>query len=109
MKRALILLALVATTAHAEFLTGNKLRQLFEDREREAIAIGYTMGVYDADLRAVHCSPDGITGRQLSDIIKMWMANNPDKLHYSADSIILETLKSLWPCPERRPRGERLL
>ncbi len=109
MKKLIIIAAMVATTAHAEFLTGNRLRQLFDDKDREAIAIGYTMGVYDAGMRSVHCPPDGVTGRQLSDIIKMWMSNNPDKLHYSADSIIIEVLRSLWPCPERRPRGERLL
>lgn len=108
MRKLAIIAALVATTAHAEFLTGNKLRELMENPDQAAIATGYVMGVFDAGQRAVHCPPAGITGRQVVEITKFYMNANPDRLHHSADSIILVALSSLWPC-ERRPRGERQL
>ena len=63
MKSKLCAVLLCTTiTAHAEFLTGNKLLQLTQGSEQEqTFALGYVAGSFDAGMGTNHCPPSNVT------------------------------------------------
>jgi len=108
-KKAFIVLALVATTSHAEFVSGNDLARWLGDEKLAGLGQGYIIGAADTLHGIVHCRPGNVTATQVVEIVKKNIQVYPERLHFSGDSIVTESLKQLWPCPERRPRGERQL
>lgn len=106
MKRLLILAALLAGSAHAEFKTGNKLlSQINGDLADYANAVGYVTGVYDTLQSITHCPPGGVTAGQITDMVKNYLETNPEMRHNTADRIIGAVLKRAWPCAERGNSG----
>ncbi len=70
---------------------------------------GYVAGVTDAEAmwkavegktsKATHyCVPEGATTAQGLRIVKKWLNDNPDKLHWRADFIIHQALLEAFPC-----------
>lgn len=109
MKIAAALLALVATTSHAEFVSGNDLARWLGDEKLTSLGQGYIIGAADTLHGIVHCRPGNVTATQVVEIVKKNIQVFPERLHFSGDSIVTESLKQLWPCPDRKPRGERQL
>lgn len=108
MKRILLLAAFAASTAHAEFKTGNKLyEQLRGDTLDTAHALGYIMGVADSIQGVAYCPRDGMTAGQMSDTVKNYLEQRPQNRHLSADVIVTAVLKAHWPCPERKNSNGR--
>lgn len=102
MKRLLILAALCAGTAHAEFKSGNTLlMQIKGDTTDYIHAIGYVTGVYDTLQGVTHCPPANITAGQVTDMVKNYLEANPETRHNSADRLIGIVLRSAWPCANR--------
>lgn len=100
---ACIVLA-AATSAHAEFMTGNDLLAKLTDKTDNwsyAVGIGYISGVHDAGRSVVHCSPVTVTMGQLGDMTRMRLEQVPAILHLSADVLILDMLKTAWPCAKK--------
>ena len=98
--RLAIALLLVCSTAHAEFFTGNDLLAKMDadsivDR---SMALGYVVGVSDTGEGVNHCPPANITTGQVRDLVKGHLTKNPANRHYSADSLITNLLRTLWPC-----------
>lgn len=106
MKRiALTFLALaVASVARAEFLTGNDLLAKLADKADNmnyALGLGYVGGVHDAGKTVVHCSPAAVTMGQIGDMTRMRLEHDPETRNLSADMLILNMLKTAWPCAKK--------
>lgn len=104
MKATIILAAaLAATSASAEFITGNQLldrmnSDLGYDR---GVAAGYVMGAWDSSQGILHCAPAGITLGQIHDMVKQALINAPAVRHNSADAFVVYAANKAWPCPKK--------
>ena len=109
MKRFLAI-ALVATSAHAEFFSGNDLLQRMDSDSpvQRSLSLGYVMGVADAHFGVTQCAPDSVTSGQMRDMVRNYLTNVPGERHFAADSLVVRVLKAAWPCPERQRRGNAL-
>ena len=59
---------------------------------------GYVLGVLDTLQQQVLCVPVGVTRGQLTDIVRRWLRDNPDKRHASAHYLVAAALKEKFPC-----------
>lgn len=92
----------IPVIANAEFISGNELlNNLKGGVDERMFAIGYIAGVSDFLDGLTVCSPNGVTLGQMRDLIRDYLEKNPDKRHYSADSLIRNRLEQLWPCQQR--------
>jgi hypothetical protein len=99
MKKCLAIFLLVSSSAHAGFLSGNKLLEYMNaEPEWRMFAMGYVAGVHDAGDKAVFCSPDSIKVGQTRDIVKVYLETHPAERHELADTLILRVLKQHYPC-----------
>lgn len=103
----LIALLLAPKKANAEFLSGNDLlqRQSSSDSLDRVNAMGYVMGVFDVYVRVTFCSPSMVTVGQVNDMIRNYLSNNPAIRHRSAESLINDALKQVWPCKNQNKGG----
>jgi len=107
----IIALLLASTPAKAEFFSGNDLATKLNSSSTidQAVALGFIQGVFDVYVRITICPPNngaGITAGQLNDMIKNYLNNNPALRHHTAESIINEALKALWPCKQQPRRND---
>jgi hypothetical protein len=111
MKKLLAMLLCVPILAHADFWTGNDLynRQTSTDSMERVQAFGYVIGVYDVGVNAIFCpiTERGITVGQVNDMVRLWLANNPQRRNEPAERLVLEVYKQTWPCQNNRG-GNRL-
>lgn len=63
-------------------------------------AAGLSSGQEAAFLQPRICLPDGFTGAQAALIIKKFMNEYPQLLHYNADLVAIVALANEFPCPE---------
>lgn len=106
MKAAIILAAaLAATSASAQFLTGNELldRINSEIPHERGTAFGYIMGAYDAGRGIAHCAPAGVTLGQVLDMVRQSLHVAPSARHNSAEAFVTYALMNAWPCSKKRP------
>jgi hypothetical protein len=104
MKRAILCLALVAGTAHAEFLDGNKLLSDMKGSHGfQMSALGYVMGVADSIQSVTACVPPSVTSGQVLDMVRNYLEANPAIRHFTADVIVTDVLKRAFPCAARTP------
>ena len=103
MKKLLILAAMVATSAHAEFWSGNQLlTRLQGDTIAERIqALGYIMGVADATQGSGHCPPEQVTSGQIRDMVRNHLESVPSARHIEASSHVVYVLGTAWPCAKK--------
>ncbi len=107
MKAAVLCLALMASSAQAEFWDGNKLHNhLSGNQAEQLLGLGYVMGVADVLQHIVVCAPGNVNAGQIRDIIANYLANVPADRHLTAEAIIRKVLRSQWPCD--RPAGRQL-
>ena len=45
--------------------------------------------------------PRNITAGQAQDVVKRYLENNPEKRHFSADSLVINAVAQVWPCANR--------
>lgn len=95
---------LVASTAGA-FQNGNGLlRYCQSGTEGDNVCIAYIMGVADTfeSLRAFnsrpHCSPSGVTGKQIRDVVVQYLEKNPARRDETGPSLVIEAMVAAW-CP----------
>lgn len=105
MKKLIAAMLFIPTMAHAEFFTGNQLLEKLKDVEAwsRMQALGYIQGVFDANMSITICPPSGVTAGQVNDMIKNYLENTPAIRNRTADRIIQDALKSVWPCQNRNP------
>jgi hypothetical protein len=63
-------------------------------------AAGLSSGQEAASLEPRICLPDGFTGAQAALIIKKFMDEYPQLLHYNAKLVAIVALANEFPCPE---------
>lgn len=102
--RVFLAAGLFAGAAHAEFWDGNKLldrltSSVVVDRVQ---ALGYIMGVSDTMQTINHCPPPNVQAGQMEDMVRNYLNNTPAVRHFSADGIVLQVLKTAFPCSRGR-------
>lgn len=111
MKKLMLVLCvtLYATVARAEFETGNTLYAKMMDQSsgERMYVMGYVTGVFDAHQHINHCPPDGVnlTIGQITDIARQHLQQNPAIRHRTADVLIRDAFRNLWPCQNRGGGG----
>ena len=112
MKKWLLALVFVAAIpAHAGFMTGNELYELYKAsiRAEQTSAsnkdfrdaneyLGYVTGVWDTLEGFAVCTSDSITRGQISDMVGEYLRKNPGIRDKQASSIIMIYLNSKYPC-----------
>jgi hypothetical protein len=103
MKKLLVALLFVPAMAQAEFRTGNQLLAEIQSTEvvERMLSLGYIMAIADNMRYINHCPPNTVTAGQLQDMVRIYLLNNPQTRHRTADVIIMEIMKQAWPCPRR--------
>jgi hypothetical protein len=103
MKRVIILAMLLAGTANAQFLDGNKLLSNLKESDAfsRGLGMGYILGVYDFGAGTLYCAPSNATAGQIKDMILNYLDNIPAERHIAADITIMKVLKAVWPCAKR--------
>lgn len=91
------------------FLNGNKLyTRLLEDFGSDwSYGVGYVIGVHDAHNEVSFSSPNEITQNQVIAVVKKYLENHPEKLHYAAPDLICLALQEAFPKKETPAFPER--
>jgi hypothetical protein len=66
----------------------------------DGFCYGYILGVEDASGHT-HCRPEGTTMIQNVRVVVKWLRDHPERLHERADTLILQALKTAFPCKQR--------
>jgi hypothetical protein len=86
-----------------DYLTGNQLHQYCaapENTSQNGACFGYIVRVAGAldEKPGSYCLPTGVTGRQIEDVVKLYLQNHPEARHYSASYLVSAALKEKFPC-----------
>ena len=102
-KKTILIVGLLCGIAHAEFFTGNDLltRMNSSDAYDRTLALGYVMGVFDAQRGADHCPPENVTSGQIRDMVKNHLEATPATRQFTADVQVRYVLNKAWPCPKK--------
>ena len=105
MRAVAVGLLLLCSSANAgSFYSGNQLLNLLrsDNQVERSVAMGYIAGAVDMGDGIMFCvTADTVTIGQVRDILRNYLESTPAIRHMSADSIIIELFKRLWPCPKR--------
>ena len=103
-KNFLLLIAFVSTTCLADFQTGNQIKSICDSTSdvSRGICLGYVTAIVDSNAGTKFCPPLTVTGGQVESIAKKFFNDNPEKLHLSATSVIVEAMSRAFPCQVRR-------
>lgn len=109
MKRLLTLFMCFSLSCYASARTGQTGEQLHDTCQSDhGACIHYIQGVIDGTNTAFAwqdstfryaCTPKGITGDQLKDVVLLSLSENPEERHNSAASLVLNALLDAYPCP----------
>ncbi len=102
--RIFLILLFTPLIASAHFKTGNQLKSSCSDTNAVNVALcyGYAQGVVDAYGGSGFCPPAEITTEQVTSIITKYFNEYPERLHYSASSLIKDAMIKAFPCAGRR-------
>lgn len=107
MRAAALILALVTSSAHAQFVDGNELFARMNGNAAQVNnAVGYVMGVADAELGTLWCPPANVTVRQVFDMTKQFLEAVPEKRHENASAFVIAAVRTNFPCkpkPDAKP------
>jgi len=109
-----VALVLWLSTAQAYFHSGNQLKAKIDSNNtfEDAYAFGYIIGVADAINGTGYCPPSGETGvraGQLQAVVKKYLNDSPERLHWDASLLTTIALGQTWPCsrPAAAPAPRR--
>jgi hypothetical protein len=102
-----LLVASLPCQAGGEYLGGYELLQVCESKNQydTGLCEGYITGVStalnDKGISKVKlCIPDGVSSGQLVLVVKKWLKDNPEKLHYAGAAIVAFAAIGAFPCPK---------
>ena len=100
---SILLAAMLATSAHADFQSGNEiLNNINSDNYySKGNAMGYIMGVVDAYSGIYICPPATITGGQIQDIVKSYLVQTPSVRHQGASGLVYTAMVEFFPCKKK--------
>ena len=106
MKAIAICMMLAWSPVHAagSFYNGNSLLRLLQsdNYQERGVAMGYVAGAIDMGEGVIFCSPSNtVTIGQVRDMVQGYLETTPSIRHMTADAIIIDLFKRLWPCPKR--------
>ena len=89
-----------ASGVQAGFYTGNDLYEKCQkDREFcSYYAAGVTDVFTDVGIRGSFCFPEGVTRKQIADILFNFMDKHPEKRHFAGPSLTLLAMQESFPC-----------
>jgi Rap1a immunity proteins len=96
-------LVLTPTRTTAQAITGNQLYEWFKLPKTgtdATFADGYVIGVVEGT--GAGCFPDGITRRQLRDIVQQYLENYPESRHLLASDLVVIAIEEKFPCPGKK-------
>ena len=99
-----LLLACPSVHAAGSFYNGNALLRLLQsdNYQERGVAMGYVAGAIDMGDGVIFCSPSNtVTIGQVRDMVQGYLEATPSIRHMTADAIIIDLFKRLWPCPKR--------
>lgn len=110
MKKAFILAALFIYPAWAAgdeipaFVLGNKLWEVCSNESDipSGLCTFYALGVIDRDAISDHpsfCMPSHVTVGQITDVVKKYLRDHPERRHYTAASVVGAAISVAFPCP----------
>jgi len=97
---------LIAFQAHAA-ITGNRLAESCRNADQNlewGFCVGFVLGVLGTtnDLSSVSkreiCVPPEAVQSQVARVVAKWLDDNPEKLHFSASSLVRAALAQGFPC-----------
>jgi hypothetical protein len=103
MMKSLLIISLffIPSLSQAEFKGGNELKSscnATSSNVEQAICLGYVMAVADIYINKQICLPKNVTAGQAKDVVLKYLNGYPERLHFSADSLVLDSLKNTFPC-----------
>ena len=111
MKKILISAVLVsASLAHAEFLNGNDLLRNLNSYNavEKTFATGFVAGVMDSTMGFLVCVPIDVKLKQITDISRIYIQNNPQTRHHTAAGLVVKAASSVWPCKNQPTKSSAL-
>jgi hypothetical protein len=73
--------------------------------DRDPVNVGYCMGFITGIAEVIAdrgaCFKDGTTMGQITLFVRTWLARRPHLHRYSANSLVVASLKEGFPCPEQ--------
>jgi Rap1a immunity proteins len=108
MRRISFVAAALLVSGSAWSVSGNGLAKYCRGADRNpewGYCVGYVMGVVDEVLsssgtRPFCISPEAIES-QVARVAARWFEKNPEKLHFSATSLVRAALAEAFPCKPR--------
>ena len=99
----ILLAALLATSAHADFKNGNELLEGLnhDNYYNRGYALGYISAVVDSYSGIFICPPGTITGGQVQDIVKNYLVQNPATRHQGASLLAYNAMVEFFPCKKK--------
>ena len=90
------------------FIDGNELKRICDQGSPNCTS--YILGVFDTITffvetkrdKAYICTPAEIDGSQLRDIVKRYLADNPESRHLFASVHVYAALAKAYPCPQQQ-------
>jgi hypothetical protein len=91
---------LMASSAHAEFYTGNEIHNYMSSSKshERSLALGFVAGVHDVYSDISICAPGNATLGQLHDVVKQYLEATPQRRHLTAQELIRDVLSAAYPC-----------
>jgi hypothetical protein len=107
-KTFMLAVAMLATVAHAEFISGNELLRRLESSESydRGLGMGYVAGVFDATSGLHHCSPSSVSLGQMRDMTLKALRAMPEMRDRSADLYVVVSAKRMWPCKKKNSNSD---
>jgi hypothetical protein len=107
----LAVLALIATSAHAESPTigSDTLLRWMQSKDERAnsLAVGYVGGVRDATFEREHCASTGTSVQDVMRFVQRTLGKLPQPQNVSALEAVTVALKARWPCRDKASAGGR--
>lgn len=86
------------------FERGNQFLRLCETKTWQLACRSYALGVYHGSIPSKnqgdfrYCLPEGVDFGQMYDVAIGYMRNHPERTHYGAFLLILESWQAAFPC-----------
>ena len=104
LRLSIIITLLLASPVRAEFYSGNDLHERCRGSAVDSISCrAYIAAVSDVMQRNTvaswtACMSENVTLGQVTDVVTRWLANNPEKRQYAANSLTAYALSEAFPC-----------
>lgn len=103
-------LSLAAMSVSAQgvtYYTGNQLMEWNSSNTAfdKGRFMGYVVGIVDAKSRdwestRLSCVPSGVTVKQLQEVVRKYLKQNPQEWHLEADLLVTFAMMEAFPCPK---------